>query len=77
MERPADTRTNFDTIDHRTIFVPAHHDVILPALFVQARRPRISGRLHDDHAANLLPLLVSLVNERVRKGTQEASRAKL
>ena len=36
-----------------------------------------SGGLDDDNAANLLALLVGLVDEQIGKGAQEAARAEL
>ena len=47
------------------------------ALLVELVRPRVAGGLDDDDAADVLALLVGLVDEQVGEGAQEVAGAEL
>ena len=77
MNRPADARTRFDAIHNLAVFHAADDDVIFPLLGIQPAGPVVAGRLHDDDPADVLPLLVAVMNEQIGKGPQEPAGAEL
>src|SRR5439155_9183030 len=73
---PADTR-DFVAAHDLAVFEPAHRDVINALRGVEQIRRVAGGRLHDDHAADVLPSDVRLVDEAIDKRAQEPAGAEL
>ncbi len=76
-ERTTNRPNRLDSLDELPFLVAPDADVEPVRLGVQQIRPLTGSRLHDNHSADPLPLVVRILYETIDKGSQESAGAEL